>query len=219
MRSLLAAVLLFSASTIWAAEENASGKNAMEAAGREFQQRKFDAALATLNDAEKRGDPTAKSFILKGRIYAEQQKYDDALFAFDAAYKLEPASLARLYLADMFVAQKKWDEARALYESAMKETNVLIAHERLRYGLLIALLGAKDDDGSRAAVERLPFPTESAAYYYAQAAWAFAHGTKSDGDKWIRRAEEIFPTKSTAWFARPLFDLGWIKTRPPLVAD
>ena len=219
MRSLLAAVLVFSASIAWAAEENATGINAMEAAGREFQQRNFDAALATLNDAEKRGDPTAKSFILKGRIYAEQQKYDEATFAFDSAYKLEPGSLARLCEADMFVGQKKWDEARALYESAMKETNILISNERLRYGVLIASLGAKDEDGSRTAFEKLPFPTESAAYYYAQAAWAFAHGAKSDGDKWIRRAEEIFPAKSTACFARPLFDLGWIKTKPPLVAD
>ena len=119
----------------------------------------------------------------------------------------------------MLVSQKKWHEARRLYESAMKETKVLIIHERLRYGALIASLGANDDEGGRVAIERLPFPTESAAYYYAQAAWAFAHGAKRDGDKWIQRAEGIFPTKATAWFARPLFDFGWIKTRPPLVAD
>ena len=101
----------------------------------------------------------------------------------------------------------------------MKETKSFFSNERLRYGVLIASLGAKDDEGSRIAFEKLPFPTESAAYYYAQAAWAYAHGAKSDGDKWIRRAEEIFPAKSTAWFARPLFDSGWIKTKPPLVAD
>ncbi len=101
----------------------------------------------------------------------------------------------------------------------MKETLVLISNEQLRYGVLIASLGAKDDEGSRTAFEKLPFPTETPAYYYAQAAWAFAHGAKGDGDKWIRRADEIFPAKSTAWFARPLFDFGWIKTKPPLVAD
>lgn len=219
MGPLFAVLLFFSASALWAAEENAMGVNSVEVARREFQQGNFDAALAALNVSEKRGEPNAKSFDLKGRIYAEQQKYDQALEAFDAAYKLEPASSARLHLADMFVRQKRWEEARAMYEAAMKETNVLVANERLRYGVLIASLGAKNDDNSRAAFERLPFPTESAAYYYAQAAWAFAHGAKGDGDKWIRRAEEIFPAKSTAWFARPLFDLGWIKAKPSLVAD
>jgi tetratricopeptide (TPR) repeat protein len=219
MRSLLAAVLFIFAASVGAAEENVKGVNALEAAKREFQQRNFDSALATLSDSVTRGDSTGQSFILKGRIYAEQQKYEEAASAFDAAYKLEPGSFARLYLADMLVGQKKWQEARAIYESAMKETNILVSNERLRYGLLIASLGAKDDEGSRTAFEKLPFPTESAAYYYSQAAWAFAHGAKGDGDKWIRRADEIFPAKSTAWFARPLFDFGWIKTKPPLVAD
>jgi len=219
MRSLLAVVLFFSAPAVWGAEENVTGINALEAAKREFQQGKFDSALAMLNDSEKRGDPTAKSLVLKGRIYAEQQKYDEATAAFDAAYKLDPESSARLFLADMLVRQKKWPEARAIYESAMKETLILISNERLRYGVLIASLGAKDDEGSRIAFEKLPFPTESPAYYYSQAAWAFAHAAKGDGDKWIRRADEIFPAKSTAWFARPLFDFGWIKTKPPLVAD
>ena len=219
MRFLLAALLVLSVSHVWAAEEDARLINELEAAKRDFQQRNFDPALATLNHIESRGDPTAGPLILKGRIYAEQQKYDDAKVAFEAAYKLAPTSFARLYLGDMFVGLKKWEEARATYEAAMKETDVLTSNERLRYGVLIAALGAKNEEFSRTAFERVPFPTESAAYYYAQAAWAFAHGAKKDGDKWIRRAEEIFPTKSTAWFARPLFDLGWIKTKPPLVAD
>jgi hypothetical protein len=199
MRSLLAAALFFLAASVWAAEQKATGINALEAGKREFQQRNFDSALTIFNDSEKRGDATSQSFILKGRIYAEQQKYEEAASAFDAAYKLEPASFARLYLADMFVAQKKWQEARAIYESAMKETNILVSNERLRYGVLISSLGAKDDEGARVAFEKLPFPTETAAYYYAQAAWAFAHGAKGDGDKWLRRGDEIFPAKSTAW--------------------
>ncbi len=107
MRSLLAVVLFFSAAAVWAAEENVTGINALEAAKREFQQRKFDSALATLNDSEKRGDSTAKSLVLKGRIYAEQQKYDEATAAFDAAYKLDKESSARRYLADMLVRAKE----------------------------------------------------------------------------------------------------------------
>ena len=219
MRFLFAVGLCLVASAVWGAEENVSGVNAADLARRQFQQGNLDGALATLNEIEQHGEPSAKAYILKGRIYTEQQKSDEAVVALDAAYKMDPGSSARLFLGDMFVRQKKWDEARALYESALKETRVLISNERLRYGLLIAALGAQDEQRARTAFESLPFPTESAAYYYAQAAWAFAHGAKNDAEKWLRRAEEIFPAKSTAWFARPLFDFGWIKTKPPLIAD
>lgn len=219
MRVLLAALLVLSTSPLLAAEENLRGSDPYETAKREFQQGNFDAALAALTDSAKRGEPTADSLVLKGRVYAEQQKYDEATEAFNAAYKSEPSSSARLHLADMYLRQKRWEEARGIYVAAQKETKLLIPNERLRYGVLIASLGAKDDEGARIAFEKLPFPSESAAYYYAQAAWAFAHGAKGDGEKWIRRADGIFPVKASAWFARPLYDFGWIKTKPPLVAE
>ena len=37
--------------------------------------------------------------------------------------------------------------------------------------------------------------------------------------KWMKTAEKIFDEKQTAWFARPLYDFGWIKTKPPIVLD
>ncbi len=119
----------------------------------------------------------------------------------------------------MLVRQKKWQEARAIYESAMKETMILISNERLRYGVLIASLGAKDDEGSRTAFEKFPFPPKAQPIIMRRPRGHLPTAAKGDGDKWIRRADEIFPAKSTAWFARPLFDFGWIKTKPPLVAD
>ena len=219
LASFVLVLLIISAGATRAAEENVAGVDLAGLARRQFEQGQMDAALKTVNGIEQRSESNARSYILKGRILAEQQKSDEAIAAFDSAYKLDPASSARLHLAEMFVREKKWDDARALYEKAIKETNVLISNERLRYGLLIAALGAQDEERARVAFDSLPFPTESAAYYYAQAAWAFAHGGKSDADKWLRRAEEIFPAKSTAMFARALFDLGWIKTKPPMVAD
>ena len=218
MRLLLVASFILAASVV-AAEENRPVSSPEETARRQFLQGNFDAALAAVNEAETRGEPSAEMLDLKGCIYAEQQKTDEAIAAFDAAYTLKPNGLSRLHLADMFLRQKRWEEARAMYGAAMKETSVLIANERLRYGVFIAALQLNDEEAARTAFENLPFPTESAAYYYGQAAWAFAHGSKKDAEKWLRRAEEIYPMKARAWFARPLFELGWIKDKPPLVAD
>lgn len=207
------------ASALFAAEENSAGVNLLDVAKKEFNAEHFDAALSAINEIEKRGEQTAKSFELKGRVFLEQQKYDEAKAAFETSHSLDATSFGRLYLAGMYLREKKWGEARETYELASKETNVLLSNERFRYGQLVAALAAKDEEHSRVAFENIPFPTESPAYYYAQAAWSFAHDQKSDGEKWIRRAEEIYPIEKTAWFARPLYDLGWIKKKPPLIAD
>jgi tetratricopeptide (TPR) repeat protein len=218
MSLLVAVLVLTSVAVVSAAEPNTAGVDVFGAAKREFQSGKLDAALSLLDQAEKQSSPTPRSMDLRGSILMEQGKYDEAAKLFEAA-KADPTTLAHLHLGDALRRQQKWEDARAEYRAAMRETDVLINNERLRFADFITYLGAKDEERARAAFERIVFPTESAAYYYAQAAWAFAHGNNRDGQNWIKKAEDIFPAKSTAWFARHLFDFGWLKTKPPLVAD
>jgi tetratricopeptide (TPR) repeat protein len=203
-----------------AAEPSRVGGDPVESAKREFQQGKLEAARATLARASDGGQPSAQALDLLGCIYLEQQRFDEAIAAFKAAHESKPDFImARIHLGDAFLRQNKWVEARAAYEAVIKDTNILMTNERLRFALLMTYLGAGDKAGAERAFERVTFPTETAAYYYAQAAWAFASAKKREGEKWIQTAAEIFDAKSIAWFARPLFDLGWIKTKPPLVTD
>jgi hypothetical protein len=68
---------------------------------------------------------------------------------------------------------------------------------------------------AKSALENIKFPTESPSYYFAQAAWEFAHGNERSAKKWIATAREIFEPQLLAWFARPLYELGWLKEKPP----
>jgi hypothetical protein len=77
-------------------------------------------------------------------------------------------------------------------------------------------LAEHNENGAHDALRAIGFPTETPAYYYAQAAWAFAHGKNSEASKWIRTAEQISPAAINSWFARLLFELGWIKNKPAL---
>ena len=193
--------------------------SALERARQEFKQGRLETALKALEDAEQGGEPTAPSLDLRGCILVEQEKLDDAVRAFAAANAKEASDSTRVHLANALLRQGKWDDARAAYQAATKETVNLVSNERLRFGVLMTFLGAKDDPGVQLALNAIRFPTESAAYYYAQAAWSFAHDAKRDAEKWIARAEEIHPANRTAWFARPLFDCGWLKKKPPLFYD
>ena len=219
MRVLVFVSLLVGVTIMRAADDKIGRTDPMTIASREFEQEHFDAALAAVTEKEQ-SETNAKTLDLKGRIYLEMGKYDQALTAFEASTQADEKSASKMHLGDMLMRQKSYQEARNVYREAIRLTNVLIMNEKLRYAILVSSLAAEDEEEARAAFEALTFPTESAAYYYGQAAWAFAHGDKAAAEKWLQRADGFFPAKSTGWFARPLYDLGWIKKKPALsVAD
>jgi len=179
----------------------------------------LDSALTKLDLGEKAKGPTGESLDLRGSIALEQGKFDLALHAFTEAHKLEPDLFApRLHLGDLFLREKRYAEARAVYQRLLTETNILISNERVRYGLLIIALANHEDSAARSAWENIRFPTESPAYYFAQAAWEFAHGNDRSAKRWIATASKILEPPLLAWFARPLYELGWLKEKPPPAA-
>lgn len=218
LRSLIAAILCL-ASVVFAVEQNPAGFDAVETARKEFHAGRFDAALRILDQAESRGEQNGRSLDLRGCILMEQGKLEEALQLFERARGEKPDNYGGLHAGDALRRQQKWEEARAAYKTAQRETKIQTTNERLRFAVLLTYLGAKDEEQAREAAEAITFPTESAAYYYAQAAWAFAHGVSREGKDWLKRASEMFPPKSTAWFDRHLYDFGWIKTKPPLASE
>ncbi len=186
-------------------------------ATREYQQEKFDNALAALDRLDKSSAPSTNSLDLRGCIYMEQQKFDEARKAFEAAHEARPEVFApRLHVGDLLLRQKKFADARAIYQGLQKETNILMSSERVRFGVLLTYLGEHDEANARKAFQAITFPTETPSYYYAQAAWAFAHNKKSEGQDWIDKAKNVFTPEAPLWFGQRLYDLGWLKKKPPL---
>ena len=196
-----------------------TGVNALASARRDFLDGKNDAALATLDAAEKRGLTNGKVSELRGYILLEQGKFEEAIKAFEIAKSQDKLTYDRLHIGDVLARQNKWEEARASYQAGLKETDILMTNERLRFGVFLSNLGLKDEEQARMALDLITFPTESAAYYYAQAAWAFAHGSKREGDEWVKRARDLFGGKSTDWFERHLYDFGWLRSEPRPISE
>lgn len=150
----------------------------------------------------------------------EQKNFSEAAKAFECAHDADAAILTpRLHAGDLLLRQKKFVEARDVYDALLKETNILSSTERLRFGVLITYLGQHNESAARTALEQIRFPTQTPAYYYAQAAWALGHNNHPEAQKWIKTAERVFPATANSWFARPLYELGWIKRKPPLACD
>jgi tetratricopeptide (TPR) repeat protein len=216
---LFLALIVFTTSSLFATDDQPArvGENLVEVAQRDFEKENFAGAHATLDRFEKSKGPTAESLDLRGCIYMEQGNLDGAAKAFEAAHSAEPALFTpRLHAADLLLRQKQYGQARSIYESLLKERKIVMSLERLRFAILVTYLGEQNESEARSAFAEIIFPTESPAYYYAQAAWAFAHAKNSEGQDWIKSASKIFSPAKTGWFARPLYDLGWIKKKPPL---
>jgi tetratricopeptide (TPR) repeat protein len=216
----LCALLFLAELPLCAADETApQNANLLETARNDFRGGNFDRALGTLDRIDKADNKNADSLDLRGLIYLEQGRFDEAKKAFLAANEANYASFSpRLHFGDALLREKKFAEARDVYGKLWRQTNSQLSNERLRYAVLLTYLFERDETRARTALQRIKFPTESPAYYYAQAAWEFAHNRPKDARKWIKAADRMFDPKASAWFAQPLHSFGWVKEKPPLVA-
>jgi tetratricopeptide (TPR) repeat protein len=205
--------LLFTASAT--NSENAPVDHLLDAARSDYLAGHLDSALAALDQHDKAKGPNGDSLDLRGLVLFEEGKFEAAANAFIEAHKMAPELFApRLHLGDLYLREKKYPEAREIYQKLAGETDVLISRERLRYGLLLIALAAHAEAPAKSVLDNIKFPTETPAYYFAQAAWEFAHGNEGSAEKWLATAGQIFDRPARAWFARPLYDLGWLKEKP-----
>ena len=194
----------------------APGTDLISAAKRAFQSGNVEQALRLVEQGDTGRQPSSESLDLRGSIYLEQGKFDEAAKTFKAAHEADPALfLPRLHQGDVLFLQKKYGEAREVYEQLSRETNILMSNERLRFGILLTYLAEGDKGRAESALARIKFPTETPAYYFSQAAWAFAKGEERAAKKWMETSHRITGPTSTAWFMQKLHHLGWLKDKPP----
>lgn len=214
MRVLIAFTFFLIASWLFGQKEFAA-LGELGAAKQSYLNGKFDQALAALDRFDKAAGATVESLDLRGCVYMEQGKLDDATKAFQSAHLSRYDAFApRIHLADVMLRQKKFADARREYEKLSDLIKTPMWPDYLRFGVLLTYLGENDESGAERALHAIVFPTETPAYYYAQAASAFSHGRKSEGNKWLSTARKIFDASKTGWFDRALYQFGWLKKKP-----
>ena len=213
MRAAIALTFLVCVSVLFAQKEfSATGD--LAAAKQSYLNGKFDQAVAALDRFDKSSGATVQSLDLRGCIYLEQGKLDNASDAFQSAHVSNfDAFSPRIHFADVLLYEKKFADARSEYEKLLGLTKTAIWLDYLRFAVLLTYLGEHDQAGAQNALRAIVFPTETPAYYYAQAASAFGHGNKAEARKWLNTARKLFDSSKTGWFDRGLYQLGWLKDK------
>ena len=177
-----------------------------------FTARDFPKTLQLIDAAEVMLPPNPLTLNTRGAVLIEQKQYVEGEEYCRKALAIDPQFYpARFNLCEVPLLQKHYAEARELFLKLLEENP---KDETAQFRVLLTWLLEKNDGEARKVLEAIPFPGNSCAYYYGNAAWAFAHGEEEEGNKWVMRGNWVFTPEQTGNFSLPFIEIGWLKREP-----
>ncbi|HYR58443.1 MAG TPA: tetratricopeptide repeat protein [Chthoniobacteraceae bacterium] len=213
----LAATFLAAIDRVWAVDNPLRDSPpeyvaALREAVRAFNARDFATTLKAVDTAETISPPNPLTLNTRGAALIEQKKFDEGSEYCRKALALDPKFYpARFNLCEVPLVQKRYAEARAMFQRLLDENP---KDELVKYRVLLTWLLEHNDDEARRVLDTIPFPGNTPAYYYGNAAWEFAHGNDAEAKKWVMRGNWVFRPEITTNFSQPFVEVGWLKEQP-----
>lgn len=175
-----------------------------------YRQKDFATASAKLAEAERLQPNTTAAANMRGAVAMETDQYDEARASFERAVKIDPDFFpARFNLCEIPFQQKKYSEAREMYlKLPTKDSS---QSELVQYKIFMSYLLEKKEKEAEEVLDAIKFPSDTPAYYFAHAAWDFAHERPKEAEGWIKSASRIFKPHENLIYAETLEELGWLK--------
>ncbi len=186
----------------------------MENVVRAFLARDFKLTLARLAVADQIIPDTPMALNTRGAIAIEEKRYDEGQKFCEAALKKDSTFFpAQFNLAEIPFQKKDYAGARKIFRHLLGEEKRPDSIELLQYRVFLTYVLEKNDDAALEELDRMKFPSVTGAYYYAHAAWEFAHGNQTEALSWVYSGDWVFSRAKNTYFADVMYDLGWL-TRP-----
>lgn len=184
---------------------------ALQVADQAYMARDFTEALDKLDVADQIAPNIPDTWSLRGAIYAEQHAYEKAGDAFEKAGELNPGDFWPPYnLAELLLIEKKYVDAAQAFE----KLEVYKGNEELvQFKIVYAYLLAGKPDQAKPVLDAMKFPSDTPAYYYAQASWAYANKNQKEGDYWSKTGLKVFGFVKCISFYDALAKVGWLPMR------
>lgn len=177
-------------------------------------------ALEKLNDAEKLTGEFHLISNLRGAVFTKMRDFKSARPEFEKAIAMTKSSPKesfhpRFNLAEINFVEKKWDDARTQFTNLLNDSNLPDAAtgRLIKYKLLICDLQQKKLAAAAAALDQFDqYDNDSPAYYFAQAARAFAEDKKDEANEWLASAGKIYPKEMNDVYQDSLIEAGWLES-------
>jgi tetratricopeptide (TPR) repeat protein len=217
-RLIAASVLLALAPGVTAQEEEENAKVAsyppiyltvLRDAMRAFTTRDFTQTIALVNKADGTFQVTPVALNIRGAVAIEERRFEEGRELCLKALKEDPKFFpARFNLCEIPFVQGKYAEAREMFQKLLDEYP---KNDLLKFRVYLTYLLEKNETAAAEHLDRLPFLSNTPVYYYAQAAWAFAHGKPEDAKTWLDRGNYVFPPARHQNFIDVFYDIGWLQ--------
>lgn len=180
---------------------------------RAFTARDFPTTLAAIEKLEKMAPPNAHTVNTRAAVMIEQHNYEEGRRLCQEALKLDPKYYpAKFNLGEIPLMEGKYAEARTIFQALL---NANPRDELVQFRIFLTFLLEKNDAAAREILGKLKFPSDTPAFYYANAAWEFSRDNKEEGKAWVDRGNWVFGKERALNFAESLIQLGWIERPAP----
>jgi tetratricopeptide (TPR) repeat protein len=182
-------------------------------AARAFAKRDFERAQALALEADKVVPNTTIVWNLRGAIAIERGRYDEAEVDLRHALENDPKHYPAIFnLTEIPFRQKKYAEAREAMEKMLTANP---KDELVQYRIYLSYLFEGNEPQAKATLDKIVFPANTPAYYYAQAAWALKHGDQKEAASWLKSSARVFKPVQNELFASSLREVGLLPALPP----
>jgi tetratricopeptide (TPR) repeat protein len=186
-----------------------------------FQARDYTGALTYIDRAEKMQLPTVWTLNVRGAVAIEMHRFEEGERYCNQALKIDPTFFpAKFNLCEIPFLQGRYPEARARWEEMLTNYPINASNkedgtpELLAYRIFLCHVLEKNKVKAKEWLEKIPFPSRTPAYHYANAVWERDQGKMEKWQEWLEQAEFIWPEVKRASFTDVLIQLKWMN--PPL---
>lgn len=178
----------------------------IERALADFEKKKYPEALAKLQEAEKESPDDPFILNLIGAAYTKQKDYSTAKTYFDKALAQNPGFFpARFNVGEILFLQKQYPQALGFFTDMLRQAP---GNELLQFKVVLSLIMTDQVDDARKLANRMKFPGEGPAWYYAHAAVEQKQNNKSKASEYLAGARNFFPNQISL-YNETFEDLGW----------
>lgn len=213
MKALLAALLFLGFAASLPAQSQSPNidrktREMIQSSLKDFDEKKYDDALAKLTEANKKYPEDPFIMNLLGAAYVKKKDYDTALKYFQATLAKQPDFFPALFNVG------EVDFLRRSYATALDHFKKMLeknpGNELLQFKIVLCELELGNTEAAVKALNAMKYPGDTPAWYYAQAAVEYKKGNRDKAREYVSGARYIFGPR-TLLFEETFEDLGIAK--------
>jgi len=170
-------------------------------------------AFEKLIEAEEMAPNLFQLHNLKGAAYTKIRAFDKARICFERAIELEPkAFVSKFNITELdFVEHKFADAEKNFQELIDLDPKIDMGTKRLiEFKILVSMLGQDKVAEANDIQKRFNYLEDTPAYYFGNAAFAFAKDDEDEARGWIRSAERIYTPQEVSVYVDSFIEMKWI---------